>query len=45
MMGAFIASITAFIVAGLGIVSLMSWTLPTIIGFFYIIYWNRKVGS
>jgi hypothetical protein len=45
MMGALIASITAFIVAGLGIVSLMSWTLPTIIGFFYIIYWNRKVGS
>lgn len=43
MMGAFIASVTAFIVAGLGIGSLMSWILPSIIGTLIIIYWNRKL--
>ncbi len=40
--GALIASITAFIVAGLGIGNLISWTLPSIIGSFYIAYWSRK---
>ncbi len=43
MIGAFIASITAFIVAGLGIGSLIAWITPTILGTIYIIYWNRKV--
>jgi hypothetical protein len=42
MIGALIASITAFIIAGLGIGNLITWTLPTIIGTFYIIYWKRK---
>jgi len=43
MIGAFIASITAFIIAGLGIGSLITWTLPTVLGTFYIIYWKRKI--
>ncbi|MFB9054103.1 hypothetical protein ACFFVB_13525 [Formosa undariae] len=43
MIGALIASITAFIIAGLGIGSLISWILPTVLGTFYIIYWKRKV--
>lgn len=45
MIGALIASITAFIVAGLGIGSIISWVLPTLIGTIYIIYWKRKVSS
>ena len=40
--GALIASITAFIVAGIGIGSLAAWILPSIIGTFYIVYWSRK---
>ncbi len=43
MMGALIASITAFIVAGLGISTLSTWMLPTILGTGYIIYWKRKM--
>ncbi|MEW7291484.1 hypothetical protein [Aquimarina sp. 2304DJ70-9] len=43
IIGAFIASITAFIVAGLGIGSLIAWITPTILGTLYIIYWNRKI--
>ncbi len=43
MIGAFIASITAFIVAGLGIGNLIAWTLPSILGTIYIIYWRRKL--
>ena len=45
MIGAFIASITAFIVAGLGIGSLIAWTLPSILGTFYIVYWRKKLKS
>ena len=45
MIGALIASITAFIVAGLGIGNLISWTLPTILGTIYIVYWKRKVKT
>ncbi|WP_348823322.1 hypothetical protein [Flavobacterium aestuarii] len=45
MAGALIASITAFIVAGLGLGNLIAWMTPSIIGTFYIIYWNRKVDS
>ena len=44
MVGALIASFTAFIVAGLGIGNLISWTLPTIIGTIYILYWKRKMN-
>ncbi|QRM88218.1 hypothetical protein FG167_02920 [Lacinutrix sp. WUR7] len=43
MIGAFIASVTAFIVAGLGIGSILSWILPSIIGTIYILYWKRKL--
>ncbi|GAA4238531.1 hypothetical protein GCM10022291_29350 [Postechiella marina] len=43
MLGALIASITAFIVAGLGISNLIAWTLPTLLGTIYIVYWIRKM--
>tara|TARA_B110001450_G_scaffold254631_1_gene280395 strand:+ start:1639 stop:2292 length:654 start_codon:yes stop_codon:yes gene_type:complete len=43
MIGALIASITAFIIAGLGIGNLIAWILPTILGTFYIVYWKRKM--
>ncbi|MGY0426546.1 MAG: hypothetical protein ACWIPI_06915 [Polaribacter sp.] len=43
MIGALIASLTAFIIAGLGIGNIIAWTLPTILGTFYIVYWNRKL--
>ncbi len=43
MIGALIASITAFIIAGLGIGNLIAWTLPTIIGTFYIVFWKNKL--
>jgi len=43
MNGALIASITAFLVAGLGINNLIAWTLPSILGTFYIVYWRRKI--
>lgn len=42
MVGALIASITAFLVAGLQIGTTLVWILPTILGTIYIIYWNRK---
>ena len=45
MIGAFIASITAFIVAGLGIGNLIAWTLPSILGTIYIVYWRRKLKT
>lgn len=45
MVGALIASITAFIVAGLGLGNLITWITPSIIGTLYIIYWNRKADS
>ncbi|WP_147678473.1 DUF2306 domain-containing protein [Algibacter pacificus] len=45
MIGALIASFTAFIVAGLGIGNIISWTLPTIIGTLYIVYWKRKINA
>lgn len=43
MIGALIASVTAFIVAGLHIGNILAWILPTIIGTGYIIYWTRKL--
>tara|TARA_R110000868_G_scaffold79068_3_gene225002 strand:+ start:536 stop:1192 length:657 start_codon:yes stop_codon:yes gene_type:complete len=45
MVGALIASITAFIVAGLNIGNLLAWITPTILGTIYIIYWNKKIKS
>jgi len=43
MNGAFVASVTAFIVAGLSLANLIFWILPSVLGIFYIIYWRRKV--
>ena len=45
MIGALIASITAFIIAGLGIGNLMAWILPTILGTFYICILEKKNES
>ncbi len=43
MVGALIASITAFIVAGIGIGNIFAWITPSILGTFYIIYWRSKI--
>lgn len=45
MVGAFITSITAFLVAGLSISNLVVWLAPTLLGIPYIIYWTRKMKS
>lgn len=45
MVGALIASVTAFLVAGLNISTLLVWISPTILGTGYIIYWSRKVKN
>lgn len=45
MVGALIASVTAFLVAGLNIGTVLVWILPTILGVPYIIYWSRKFKS
>jgi len=45
MVGALIASITAFLVAALNIGTLSVWILPTILGIGYIIYWNKKITN
>ena len=45
MVGAFIASVTAFLVAGLNIGTVLVWIMPTIVGIPYIIYWSRKIKS
>ena len=40
--GALIASVTAFIVAGMNIGGLLAWILPSVIGSFYIAFHIRK---
>lgn len=45
MLGALIASVTAFMVAGLHVGTTLVWIMPTIIGTGYIIYWTRKFKS
>ncbi|MCT4216680.1 hypothetical protein HZP46_14550 [Elizabethkingia anophelis] len=42
MSGALIASVTAFIVAGLHYGNIIGWLAPTLLGSFYISYWIRK---
>lgn len=42
MVGALIASVTAFMVAGLNIRTTLVWITPTILGTVYIVYWTRK---
>ncbi|WP_264523563.1 hypothetical protein [Flavobacterium sp. N502536] len=44
MIGALIASITAFIVAGIGLGNIIAWMAPSILGTFYILYWNKKIA-
>ena len=44
MIAALIASVTAFIVAGLSLGSLVSWIAPTIVGTGFIVYWTRRVS-
>lgn len=45
MVGALIASITAFLLAGLNMTTVLVWIMPTIIGTAYIIYWSKKYKS
>jgi len=45
MVGALIASVTAFLVAGIQLGSTMVWIMPTIIGTLYIIYSNRALNK
>ena len=42
MSGTYIASITAFLVAGIHLQGILYWILPTVIGTFFIIYWTKK---
>lgn len=44
MVGAFVASVTAFIVAGIGIGHIIAWISPTILGTAYIMYWGKKLN-
>jgi hypothetical protein len=43
MCGAFIASVTAFIVAGLELNALVYWIAPTVVGNIYIWYWIKRI--
>jgi uncharacterized membrane protein len=43
MSGAYIASITAFLVAGLRFEGLIYWISPSIVGTIFIMYWTKKV--
>jgi uncharacterized membrane protein len=45
MSGAYIASITAFLVAGLRFEGLIYWILPTLIGTLFIMYWTKKMKT
>ncbi|MGO4920620.1 hypothetical protein [Maribacter spongiicola] len=42
MLGALIASITAFIVAGMHQDTLWAWMTPSVLGTIYIVYWIKK---
>jgi len=43
MLGAFIASLTAFLVVNEFFPPLVGWLGPTVLGSFYIAWWNRKL--
>lgn len=45
MVGALIASFTAFLVAGLHFNEIIYWMAPTVLGTVYIIYWIKKVDK
>lgn len=44
MSGAFAASITAFLVAGIQLQNIIFWILPTLLAGIFIFYWIRKVN-
>ena len=44
MVGALIASVTAFLVAGIQLGSTLVWVMPTILGTLYIIYTSRTLN-
>ena len=43
MMGAYIASFTAFLVVNQFFPPLVGWLGPTVVGVIYIVWWNRKL--
>jgi hypothetical protein len=43
MMGAYISSVTAFVVVNNLFDSVLNWFLPSLIGTIYIVYWMRKL--
>ena len=43
MSGAYIASITAFLVAGVQLTGLIYWIMPSVFGTFFILYWTKKI--
>lgn len=43
MVGALIASLTAFLVTALTLKHVFFWLLPTLLGLPYIFYWNKKI--
>lgn len=45
MLGAYIASFTAFLVVNQFFPPLISWLAPTVIGTIYIVYWNKRLNS
>ncbi|MFT7250382.1 MAG: putative membrane protein [Flavobacterium sp.] len=45
MSGAYIASVTAFLVAGLRFEGIIYWVLPTLIGTLFIMYWTKKMKT
>lgn len=45
MTGAFGASITAFLVAGVRLNGLIYWILPSIVMALYMLYWFKKIGK
>lgn len=44
IIGAYSASVTAFLVAGIRLEGMLYWITPTIIGGFVIVYWTKKVS-
>lgn len=45
MSGAYIASVTAFLVAGLNFQGILYWILPSVVGTFFIVYWTKKMRT
>lgn len=43
--GAYIASVTAFVVVNSLIPGVYGWILPGILGSFYIVYWNKRLKA